>query len=111
MAVVKLSSSGRAVQFITDDGVLFQTSVSFFRGLLEGRSPSGFVLLTRMPWRVSKSRFKPSPVFNPVSGEKEVYVPGDDGESSGGGVGDDSLGRKSVVRGRSVRAFEDKKVW
>ena len=103
--IVKLSSSGKAVQVVDDEGCVFQTSVEFFRGLLDGRSPSGFVLLTRLPFRVAVNRYKPSPVFNPVSGEKEVAVLD---ESR---VGSDAQSRLVTERKKLVRGFMDKKVW
>lgn len=73
--IVKLSSSGKQFQVVDDDGVVFGTSVVFLKGLLEGRAPTGFVLMTRMPFKVAKNRFKPSPVYNPGSGEKELVEP------------------------------------
>lgn len=106
--IVKLSSSGKAVQVITDDGSVFQTSKLFFEGLFSGKSSSGFIPMTRLPWKVSKDRFKPSPVWNPETGEKEVY------EETGGDVesmSSDSLSSKTVGANRKKKAFEDKKVW
>jgi hypothetical protein len=70
--IIKLSSSGKQLQVVDDDGCVFGTSVEWVKGLLEGRSPSGFLLLTRLPLKVAKGRYKPSPVWNPVSGEREV---------------------------------------
>lgn len=99
--IVKLSSSGRALQVVDDEGCVFQTSVEFVRGLLDGRSPSGFLLLTRLPFRVSKDRYKPSPVWNPDSREKELY------ESSS----EDAQSVKTTSRVRSKKGFEDKVVW
>ena len=65
MAVVKLTSSGKAVQFIDDEGNVFMTSLSYLKGLLDGRANHGFIYLTRLPLRVSDKRFKMSNVYNP----------------------------------------------
>jgi len=105
--IVKLSSSGRAVQVVDDGGCVFQTSVEFVRGLLEGRSPSGFVLLTRLPFKVASGRYKPSPVYNPVSGEKEVY----EGVVSEDSVSGDVQSVRVTSRKRERDSFLDKKVW
>ena len=72
--IIKLSSSGKQVQVVDDDGCVFGTSVTFLKGLLEGKAPRGFVLLTRLPFKVASSRFMKSPTWNPSTGEKEVDV-------------------------------------
>jgi hypothetical protein len=64
MAVAKVTSSKKAVQFITDEGHVFQTSLVFMTQLLAGQVKGDFVLLTRMPFDVSPDRFKKSPVYN-----------------------------------------------
>ena len=70
--IAKITSSGKGFMIVDDDGNTFMQSVEFIKGLLDGRSPSGFVLFSRMPWKASKTRFAPSPVFNPKTGEKEL---------------------------------------
>lgn len=89
MAVVKVTSGRRGVLFIDDDGNVFVTSVVFLRGVLDVLDPRKVVLLTRMPDRVSSSRFKKSPVYGVV------------------GVGDsDSISRDGLsVSSRSDRVF------
>ena len=100
--IVKLSSSGRAVQVVDDDGRVFQTSVEFVRGLLEGRSPRGFVLLTRLPFMVSKDRYKPSPVW---SGGEKVYEGADDTASG------DVQSVRVQDKVKSKRKYDDKVVF
>ena len=72
--IIKLSNSGKQVQVVDDDGCVFGTSLVFLNGLLEGRSPLNFVLMTRLPFKVAKGRFKPSPTWNPSTNTKEVEI-------------------------------------
>ncbi len=71
--ILKLTSSGKAFQVICEDGSVFQSSRVFLEGLLNGKSPSGFLLLTRMHFRVDPKRYKPSPVWCPDSQSRELY--------------------------------------
>ncbi|RLG17223.1 hypothetical protein DRN75_04000, partial [Nanoarchaeota archaeon] len=45
---------------------------NFLETLLKGQSKINFLLMTKMPFKVSKTRFAKSPTWNPVSGEKEI---------------------------------------
>jgi hypothetical protein len=94
------------LQVISDEGVVFGTSVNFVNGLLSGRSPSGFVLLTRLPFKVAANRYKPSPTWNPASGEKEMDV--DESELS---TTNDAQSVKVVEQSKQKKSFVDKKVW
>ena len=67
MGVVKLTSSKRAVQFITDEGVIYQTSLLYVDKLLKGEIKSDFILLSRLLNSVSPDRFKKSPVYGEVN--------------------------------------------
>jgi len=103
MAVIKLSSSGKQLQFITDEGDVFGTSRLFVEGLFNGKSPRGFIMLTKMPFKVAKNRFKPSPVYNPESGEKEV---------SDVNLNTDALAKVQVKKRKEDNSFrEDIKEW
>ena len=65
MSVIKLSKSKKSVQFIDDNGNVFFTSVNYLLGLLNGKSPSGFILLKRLPIPISSGRFAKSPLWDP----------------------------------------------
>jgi hypothetical protein len=76
LAIVKLSSSKKAVLFVlTEDaprGTVFMTSLYSVNGVLNGSSPTGFNLLTMLPSPIDVSRFKPSPLLG-QSGGPVVY--------------------------------------
>ena len=63
MAVVKKSSSGRAIQFIDEDGNVFQLSAGLFGKVMSGGINGDFVVLTRMPIPVPVGRFPVSPIY------------------------------------------------
>jgi len=70
MAAIKLSRSGKAVQFIDDDGRVFQTSTYDYSLLLSGQKT--FITPVRLPHDVNSSRFPASPMLVPresVNGE------------------------------------------
>ena len=102
MTVVKLSASGKQFQVFDDDGNVFVTSITFLNSLLAGSSRKNFLLLSRLPDRVSTSRFKKSPVWYP-SGYKESVV--------GGSVVDDSLSKRVLDSKKEERMFKDESVW
>ena len=105
MAVVKLSSSGKQLQFIDDEGNMFVTSAAFVMGLMQNRSKHGFLLLSRYPNKISKDRFKQSPLWDPsglaANNEQHENV----NQSS------DGLSIKSRKEQEEVKQFKDKKVW
>jgi len=105
MAVVKLSKSGKQVQFIDEEGNMFVTSSTFIAGLLQNRSKFGFVLLSRFPLKVSKDRFKPSPIWDPggLLEKQEKY----DKLTTG----NDSISQKTLKGQEEKKQFIDKKVW
>lgn len=93
MSSVKMSGSGRAVQFIDDNGVVFQTSLYDFNLLFSGKK--SFLSLIRLPFTISPTRFPPSRVavlgsdgsWSIVDGvSKKRVVPSVDGVSSNDSV-------------------------
>ena len=106
--IIKVSSSGKQLQVVDDDGFVFGTSVTFLKGLLDNKSK--FLLLTKMPFKVSKSRYKPSPVYNPVSGEKELELSQlervDELSTS-----DDAFSQKVLKQGKVKKGFEEIEVF
>jgi hypothetical protein len=63
MGIVRLSSSGSQLQFVSDDGVVFVTSVDYVRRLLSGLLRKDFIVLSRFAVGVSPDRFPRSPVW------------------------------------------------
>jgi len=102
MAVVKLSSSGKQLQFIDDEGNIFVTSASFVMGLMQGRSKYSFLLLNRFPNKVAKGRFKQSPLYDPsgLAAANEKHS-----------TNVDSFSSKELKAGKAVKSYTDKKVW
>ena len=68
VAVVLKTSSGKAVQFVDDEGVVFMTSVSWLKTLLYGDKK--LIELTRMPYKASPGRFRKSAVLDLGTGKK-----------------------------------------
>ena len=63
MAVVKSTSSGKALLFIDDSGSVFITSVSAIDKTVKSGNHNNFIVLTRMPNGVAVDRFPPSPLY------------------------------------------------
>ena len=107
MTVIKLTKSKKAVLVIDDEGRTYITSVNFIVGLLNGKSPTGFVLLSRLPSNSAGTRFKPSPLFDPEG----VMANVDPRTLKPLSTANDSLSVKEQKKGEEKKAFEDKKVW
>ena len=101
MAVAKITKSGNGVLFIDDQGNVYCTSKIFMEGLLSGKSPNGFILLTQMPNKVSTKRFKCSPLWDP----------GSKGRVEATSANDDSLSNKVLGEKEDSKNFIDKEVW
>jgi len=104
MAVIKLTSSKKAVLFIDDEGNTFITSVNFLVGLLNGKSPYGFVSLARLPGKVADGRFKKSKLYDPSGVYENV-------DSKTLSTNTDVLSQKVLKEGKEKKGFVDKKVW
>jgi len=68
LAAIKLTTSGKAIHFIDDDGRVYQTSLYDYQLLVSGKKK--FTTPVLLPHGVSPTRFPPSPLWNPVTGEK-----------------------------------------
>ena len=64
MGVVKLTASKKAVQFITDEGWVYQTSVLFLQSLLNGGQKTGILKMVKLPNPISTERFEKSEIWN-----------------------------------------------
>ena len=102
MSVVKLTKSKKAVMFVDDDGNAFFTSVNFFVGLLNGKSD--FLLLKRLPNKISDKRFKKSELWDPEGVFKNV-------DSRSLTTANDALSSGVLREKEEVKGFEDKQVW
>ncbi len=102
---MKLSSSGKQLQFIDEEGNVYGTSTLFAKGMMEGKSKHGFILLTKMPFKVNKNRFAKSPVYNPDTGEKEVQTEETLTNNN------DAFSVKAKEKTNQTKAFKDKVVW
>lgn len=77
MAVVKLSSSGKAVQFVLNEadcipGAVFQLSRSLFGGIMSNSINGPYVVLTRLESPAGVNQFPVSPVWSPGKGKVEA---------------------------------------
>ena len=103
MGVVKLSNSKLQVQFISDEGVVYVTSVKYLLGMLN-RGDAGFILrLNRLPLPVSDGRFPKSEVWNPNGYTGDTV--------DGSKQGRDVLSVKGREGLKEVVGFKDKEVW
>jgi hypothetical protein len=108
MGVVKLTSSKKGVQFITDDGVVYQTSVLWLVKLLEEGNAHRVLLLSRFPGRVASNRFKESPVFY-ANGVVSDEVKQDNNEVPS--QGSDAFSHKAAKEREVSKSYVDKVVW
>jgi hypothetical protein len=104
MAVVKISSNGKSVTFITDEGEQFITSTNFLMGLLMGKSKTGFILLTRLAQNCAPGRFMPSPLYDPRGVFKNLNPKTLD-------VSNDPYSKKGKEEMTAPEEFKDKAVW
>lgn len=58
MAVIKLTSSGKAMQFIDDLGCVHQIACSYLLGYITKRGNVDYIPLTKLPLKVSTDRYK-----------------------------------------------------
>lgn len=65
MTVLKLTSSGKGVLVIDDDGNVFITSVNSILYLIKGFAKGGFITTNRLPFPVAPDRFKQSELYDP----------------------------------------------
>jgi hypothetical protein len=68
MAAIKLTTSGKAIHFIDDEGRVFQTSLYDYSLLVAGKKK--FITPVLLPHGVSPKRFPPSPLYNIATQEK-----------------------------------------
>ena len=102
MAIIKKSKSGNQVQFIDDTGNMFVTSTKMLQAYLQGWGKFPFILLNRMPIKVSEDRFKKSPVWMPAG---MVDIPEEVTTTN------DGISTKRLNDGKKQKQYEDKAVW
>lgn len=105
MGIVKMSKSKKSVQFISDDGVVYFTSVNYLLGLLNGRSKCGFINLKKFPIPISKNRFQESEIWDPNGLIDSRTVKG------GVTLGNDGLSEKTQKMSKEKKSHTDKVVW
>ena len=71
MGIIRKNPSNKSVQFITDEGVVYNTSLHFLLEVLRKDNSKGkeFLLLTKYPHPVNPARFPQSKVYDPISGK------------------------------------------
>ena len=107
MTVLKLTSSGKGLQVIDDEGNVFQTSKLYVETLLAGNIKGNFILLNRLPWKAAEDRFKKSPLWEPKTGvTKEGLVASDSTTTDVLSV----KGRETVKQAEQVQAAEEYKL-
>lgn len=108
-----MSKGGKQVQFIDEDGVMFVTSTNYMLGLMSGKSKCGFILLSRMPYKVAKNRWDPSPVYDPTgvlgANAQKTLSPSSAEEKVD--TSNDSFSNKFKKTNEQRKAFTDKPVW
>ena len=107
MTVIRLTESGKAVQVITDEGEVFQTSVNSVQFLLMGKAKGNFITTSRMIYNVAPDRFKPSQLYDP----KGVFAGNAAKTLEPVTTGNDALSVKARASNESAKAYEDKPVW
>ena len=103
MAVIRITSSGKAVQVVGDNGEMFQTSKVYLEQLLQGKNPAGYILLSRLPFDAAPGRFKKSPVYE--GGKQTDVTPTGELNTS-----NDGLSKKRLEDKKEESFFTDKVV-
>jgi hypothetical protein len=88
---------------IDDDGYIFMTSVNYLLGLINGKAKHNFILLKRMPFKTTDTKFAPSPVWIP-----EGMAVDEKTLSKENATGDDALSTKFKKKQEQVKSFADK---
>jgi hypothetical protein len=96
---MKVSSSGKQVQVIDDEGNVFGTSCFYTQRMLDEKNTNKFLLLTRLPFKVAPDRFKSSPLWTP-SGKRELTQE----ELT---TGNDALSVKKREEGKLKKVYTD----
>ena len=104
MTVLKLTKNKKAVQIITDEGLVYQTSVVFLQGLLMGKARGDFIKTVRLPFNVAPDRFAPSEIWDPNGVFK-----GDAAKTLT--TTNDALSVKTRKQNEVKKGFVDKQVW
>jgi hypothetical protein len=107
VTVLKLTSSGKAIQVVDDFGNVYQTSVNSIHFLLSGKAKGGFITTNRMPYKVAADRFKPSEVWVPDGVDPRTLEGPAGSELTASG---DAYSKKDREQKKEVKQFEDKKV-
>jgi hypothetical protein len=102
MGVLKVTKSGAAVQFITDEGVVYQQGRLYLDNILKG-NPGAVIQLTRMPYTVDPKEFGVSKVFEPDF----VDMP-DEAKKL---MEVNAMDKRVIKMRDEVKSYEDKKVW
>ena len=104
MGIAKLTKTGKAIQFIDDEGWVYQTSATYMRALANGNLNKDFIVLHRLPQKVSSARFPKSPVWNP--GGLPEDMKNDEPDQT-----DDAYADRSRSKREQKSRFQDKVVW
>ena len=105
MAVAKLTGSKKGLLFIDDEGNIFNTSVNFIMGLINGKAKHDFVLLSRLPNKAAEGRFKKSPLYDPDGKYHEKTF------EKSTTLANDGLSKVERDKTEVKKSFKDKKVW
>lgn len=111
-----MNKKGSQVLVIDDDGYVYATSTKYMLGLLSGSTKYDFILMSRLPWKASSERFKPSPLYDPTGiiakqNEPTVLPKPDITGKNDVGVGGDVFSNKFKTTTQQKKAFTDKMVW
>lgn len=102
MGVLRLTKSGGAIQFITDEGIVYQQGRVYLENLFKA-DPGVVVQLTRMPFMVDPKLFGKSKVFEPDF----VNMP-DEAKKL---MEVNAMDKRVIEIKKEVSSYEDKKVW
>jgi hypothetical protein len=104
MTIIKLTGSKKGIQVVDDDGNVFQTSVNFVLGLINGKAKGDFIMTSRLPYKVAPGRFKPSPLYDPEG-------LADNNIAKSQTTNDDAFSKKVQESQKTKKAYVDKSVW
>jgi len=108
MTILKLTSSGKAIQVVDDFGNVYQTSLNSIHYLLGGKSKGNFITTKRLPFKVAPDRYKPSELWLPDGVDPRTYESPDGGELT---TTTDAFSVKDRKDKQEVKGYSDKNIW
>jgi hypothetical protein len=113
MGIIRKNSSGRAVHFITDEGVVYSASLTKLLSTLEKDNSKGnvFLLFSKYPHPVNPTRYPQSPIYDPEKGIVNNTIKPIDGLSNNNDAYSNKSRAEVIQVKKDLHSYSDKNVW